>query len=133
MSVTSYEYRITNFELGMKEFDLKLRTKQFSLRIIKLFSSLPKTADAQVIGKQMLRSGTSVGAQYREACRSRSNSEFISKMTSSLQELDETAYWLELLVDGNFVSAEKLKGLQGETEQLIAIFVSSIKTAKSRK
>jgi len=82
----------------MKEFDLKLRTKQFALRIIKLFSSLPKTAVAQVIGKQVLRSGTSVGAQYREACRSRSNSEFISKMTSSLQELDETTYWLDLLV-----------------------------------
>jgi four helix bundle protein len=90
----------------MKEFDLKSRTKQFAPRIIKLFRFLPKSPDAQVIGKQILRSGTSVGAQYSEACRSRSNSEFISKMTSSLQELDETAYWLELLVEGNFVSAE---------------------------
>lgn len=116
----------------MKEFDLKARTKQFALRIIKLFRSLPRSADAQVIGKQILRSGTSVGAQYREACRSRSNSEFISKMASSLQELDETAYWLELLVEGNFVKAEKLTELQDETEQLIAIFVSSIKTAKSK-
>ena len=117
----------------MKEFDLKLRTKRFALRVIKLFNSLPKTTDAQVIGKQVLRSGTSVGAQYREACRARSNSEFISKMASSLQELDETAYWLELLVEGNFVEAEKLKELQDETEQLIAIFVSSIRTAKSKK
>ncbi len=117
----------------MKEFDLKTRTKQFALRIIKLFRSLPKSTDAQVIGKQILRSGTSVGAQYREACRSRSNSEFISKMTSSLQELDETAYWLELLVEENFVTADKLKYLQDETEQLIAIFVTSIKTAKSKK
>lgn len=116
----------------MKEFDLKLRTKRFALRIIKLFSSLPKTPDAQVIGKQILRSGTSVGAQYREACRSRSNSEFISKMTSSLQELDETSYWLELLVEGNFVKPEKLSDLLDETEQLIAIFVSSIKTVKSK-
>ena len=117
----------------MKEFDLKSRTKQFALRIIKLFRSLPKSPDAQVIGKQVLRSGTSVGAQYREACRSRSDSEFISKMTSSLQELDETAYWLELLVEGDFIKAEKLKDLQDETEQLIAIFVASIKTAKSKK
>lgn len=117
----------------MKEFDLKSRTKQFALRIIKLFRSLPISSNAQVIGKQVLRSGTSVGAQYREACRSRSDSEFISKMSSSLQELDETAYWLEILVEGDFVIAEKLKGLQDETEQLIAIFVTSIKTAKSKK
>src|SRR5687767_4055496 len=113
--------------------DLRNPTKMYALRIIKLFQTLPKSPDAQVIGKQILRSGTSVGAQYREACRSRSNSEFISKMTSSLQELDETAYWLELLVEGNFVSAEKLKPLQDETEELIAIFVSSIKTARSKK
>jgi len=117
----------------MKEFDLKTRTKQFALRIIRLFRTLPKSPDAQVIGKQVLRSGTSVGAQYREACRSRSNSEFISKMASSLQELDETAYWLELLVEGDFVTAVRLKSLQDETEQLIAIFVTSIKTAKSKK
>ncbi len=117
----------------MKEFDLKSRTKSFALRIIKLFTSLPKTAEAQVIGKQILRSGTSVGAQYREACRARSNSEFISKMASSLQELDETSYWLELLVDANFIKAEKLKSLQDEADQLIAIFVSSIKTAKAKK
>lgn len=117
----------------MKEFDLKVRTKKFALRIIKLFTSLPKTTESQIIGKQVLRSGTSVGAQYREACRSRSNAEFISKMESSLQELDETSYWLELLVDGEIINAEKLKDLQNETEELIAIFVSSVKTAKSKK
>ena len=117
----------------MKEFDLKSRTKQFALRIIKLFRSLSRSPDAQVIGKQILRSGTSVGAQYREACRSRSNSEFISKMASSLQELDETVYWLELLVEGHFVEAEKLHGLQDEADELIAIFAASIRTAKSKK
>ncbi len=116
----------------MKEFDLKERTKLYALRIIKLFRSLPRTADSQVIGKQILRSGTSVGAQYREACRSRSTSEFVSKMTSSLQELDETAYWLELLIDGGFVEEDKLQPLRDETEQLIAIFVSSVKTAKTK-
>lgn len=117
----------------MKEFDLKSRTKSFALRIIKLFTSLPKSPEAQVIGKQVLRSGTSVGAQYREACRSRSNSEFISKMQSSLQELDETAYWLELLVDGDMVKPEKLTELRKETDELIAIFVTSVKTAKAKK
>lgn len=117
----------------MKEFDLKSRTKSFALRIIKLFTSLPKSAEAQVIGKQVLRSGTSVGAQYREACRSRSNSEFISKMQSSLQELDETAYWLELLVGGGMVKAEMLTELRQETDELIAIFVTSVKTARSKK
>lgn len=116
----------------MKEFDLKIRTKNFALRIIKLFSSLPKTPEAQVIGKQVLRSGTSVGAQYREACRSRSNAEFISKMQSSLQELDETAYWFELLVEGEIVNAARLNELQTEANELIAIFASSIKTAKNK-
>lgn len=116
----------------MKEFDLKSRTKAFALRIIKLYTSLPKSGEAQVIGKQVLRSGTSIGAQYREACRSRSNSEFISKMQSSLQELDETAYWLELLVDGGIVKAEKLADLRRETDELIAIFVTSVKTARTK-
>ena len=115
----------------MTEFDLKQRTKLFALRIIKLFTSLPKTAEAQVIGKQVLRSGTSVGAQYREACRSRSDSEFISKMTSSLQELDETGYWLELLVESGVVSVEKLTPLRQECEELTAIFVTILKRAKT--
>ena len=112
--------------------DLRDRTKGFALRVIKLYSALPKSTEAQIIGKQILRSGTSVGAQYREACRARSNAEFVSKMQSSLQELDETSYWLELLVDGNFVKAERLLDLQDETNQLTAIFVASVKTAKSR-
>ena len=117
----------------MPEQDLKLRTKMFALRIIRLFRSLPRSTDAQVIAKQLLRCGTSVGAQYREACRSRSSAEFVSKVESALQELDETAYWLELLVDGEFVKGEKLKDLQNETDELTAIFVSSVKTAKRRK
>lgn len=114
------------------ESDLKHRTKEFAPRIIRLYSSLPKTTEAQVIGKQVLRSGTSVGAQYREACRARSNAEFISKMESGLQELDETSYWLELLIDGRLVAKERLEHLQDEANQLTAIFVSSVKTAKSR-
>ena len=117
----------------MKDIDLKVRTKKFALRIINLFASLPKTTEAQIIGKQILRSGTSVGAQYREACRSRSNAEFISKMQSGLQELDETSYWLELLVEGEIVNEGKLKELASEANELTAIFVSSVKTAKSRQ
>ena len=77
--------------------DLKNRTKTYALRIIKLYQTWPKSGEAQVIGKQILRSGTSVGAQYREACRAKSPADFINKMEGSLQELDETGYWLELL------------------------------------
>ncbi len=117
----------------MKEFDLKKRTKHYALRIIKLFKSLPKTIEASIIGKQILRSGTSVGAQYREACRARSDAEFISKMESSLQELDETAYWLELLIESEIVPSKLLGDLVLETDELIAIFVSSVKTTKSRR
>lgn len=113
--------------------DLKHRTKEFALRIIKLYTALPKSTEAQVIGKQILRSGTSVGAQYREACRARSNAEFISKMESGLQELDETSYWLELLIDGGLVKVERLENLQDEANQLTAIFVSSVKTIKGKK
>ena len=84
----------------MKEKDdLKERTKLFALRIIRLFGTLPKTTEAQVLGKQLLRSGTSVGANYREAHRGRSKPEFIAKCGDSLRELEESAYWLELLVE----------------------------------
>ena len=113
--------------------DLRTRTKAFALRVIKLYQNLPKNGEAQVIGKQILRSGTSVGAQYREACRAKSPADFISKMEGSLQELDETAYWQELLVDGGIVPVERLTELQKETNELIAIFITSIKTAKKNK
>lgn len=116
-----------------KDRDLKVRTRKFASRIIKLFTALPKTTEAQIIGKQVLRSATSVGAQYREACRARSDAEFISKIESSLQELDETTYWLELLVEGEIVKAAKLKDLHNEAGELTAILVSSVKTVKSRK
>ena len=110
--------------------DLKVRTKKFALRIIKLHQSLPKSGEEQVIGKQVLRSGTSVGAQYREACRAKSPADFVNMMGGGLKELDETAYWLELLVEGEIVPAAKLAELQKETDELTAIFVSSINTSK---
>ncbi len=113
--------------------DLKIRTKQFALRIIRLYTSLPKTTEAQVIGKQVLRSGTSVGAQYREAQRAKSDADFINKIEGSLQELDETAYWLDLLKDSGIVSAEKLNPLLKETDELTAIFVVIVKKVKNRR
>jgi four helix bundle protein len=112
--------------------DLKTRTKSFALRIIKLYSALPKTTEAQVIGKQILRSGTSVGAHYREAHRGKSTPDFISKLEGALQELDETAYWMELLVESTIVPENRLAELLKETDELIAILVTSVKTAKSK-
>lgn len=115
-----------------KKRDLRARTKQFALRILRLYSSLPRTTQAQVLGKQVLRSGTSVGAQYREAARARSVAEFISKLECGLQELEETVYWLELLAEGGIVPPERLIELTREAEELISIFVSSARTAKRR-
>ena len=111
---------------------LKERTKNFSLRIIRLYSSLPNTTAAQVIGKQILRSGTSVGAHYREATRARSTAEFISKIGGGQQELEETIYWLELLSEAEIVPAKKLQGLFKESTELTAIFISCAKNAKRK-
>ena len=116
-----------------KPRDLKERLREYSLRIIRMYCSLPKTSVAQVLGRQVLRSGTSPGAHHREASRARSTAEFISKMEGGLQELDETVYWLELLIDSGTLSQEKMQGLLDETEELIAIFTASVKTAKQRK
>ena len=113
--------------------DLAVRTKAFALRIIKLYSALPKKTLPQVLATQVLRSGTSVGAQYREARRARSTAEFISKMVSSLQELDETSYWLELFVDAAIIAPRRLELLQKEAQELTAIFGASVATAKRRR
>ena len=110
--------------------DLKTRTKQFALRIIRLFGALPKTVEAQVLGKQLLRSGTSVGAHYREAHRARSNAEFISKIEGGLQELEESSYWLELLVESGMAPDARLAELLEEAQQLTAILVTCVKRAK---
>lgn len=113
--------------------DLKARTKALALRIIRLYSSLSKTTLAQVLEKQVLRSGTSVGANYREANRARSKAEFIAKTGDCLKEIDETAYWLELLIEGQVVSKNKLSSLLDETGQLTAIFITIINKAKANK
>jgi four helix bundle protein len=113
--------------------DLKLRTSDFALRIIRLYVALPKTTQAQVLGKQVLRSGTSVGAQYREGHRAKSDADVINKFEGVLQELDETDFWLDLLVKSNIVSAKKLESLIKETNELIAIFVTIVTNLKRKR
>jgi four helix bundle protein len=114
----------------MQKDDLRNRTKNFALRVVRLFVSLPRSTEAQVLGKQLLRSATSVGANYREASRARSKAEFIAKCGDCLREVDETAYWLELLVESNLVAAEKLQPLRAESDELTAIFITVLKRAK---
>ena len=116
-----------------KEKDLKVRTKKFALRIIKIYSSLPKTKEAKVLGSQVLRSGTSVGANYREASRGRSRAEFVAKMGECLKELDETIYWLELLIEAEILPENKLSGLRQESNELTAIFVTIINKTKNNQ
>jgi len=113
----------------MKE--LAVRTREFAVRVIRLYSALPKTTEAQAIGKQMLRSGTSVGAHYREAKRARSDAEFISKIEGGLQELEETRYWFELLRDAEIMRWDRLVDLDKEADELIAILVTLAKQRKA--
>jgi four helix bundle protein len=115
-----------------KRQDLKKRLKQYALRIIRLYESLPKHGAVHIITHQLLRSGTSPGAHYAEACRAKSNADFISKIEGALQELEESLYWLELLIEGGFVAEKKLKPLCEETDELISIFVTMALKAKSR-
>jgi four helix bundle protein len=112
---------------------LRERTKVYALRIIRLYSALPPTTVAQVIGKQVLRAGTAVGANYREGARARSTSEMIAKFGICIQELDEVAYWLELLVETGLIPAPQLAPLRDETEQLLAILVASRKRLHQRR
>ena len=118
--------------MAEKEYDLRTRTKEFALRVIRLYSSLPGTTVAQVIGKQMLRSGTSVGAQYREGVRSRSNAEFVSKLESSIQELEETIYWFELIVESEIFPPERMHDIIEEAHELLAILTSCVLKLKQK-
>ena len=112
--------------------DLRSRTSEFALRIIRLYVSLPKSTEAQVLGKQVLRSGTSVGANYREGHRAKSDPDIVNKFGSVLQELDETDYWLDLLVRAGIVSAAKVAPLIKETNELLAIFTTIVTKIKKR-
>lgn len=111
---------------------LKRRTKQFSLRVVRLFGALPKREEAKIIGRQLLRSGTSVGTNYRAVCRARSPKEFVSKVGIVVEEADETVYWIELLIEAQIVAAGRLHPLLAEANELLAIFAASLRTAKSR-
>jgi four helix bundle protein len=114
-----------------KQEELRNRTKRFALRIIRLFRRLPRTAEAQVLGKPLLRSGNSVGANYRAAGRARSKAEFISKMGIVVEEADEAVFWIECLIESAIVKPDLLSDLLSEANELIAIFAASQRTARS--
>jgi four helix bundle protein len=116
----------------MTSNDLKLRTKNFSILIIDLVEKLPNSIAGKTIANQIIRSGTSVGANYRAVCRARSDREFISKMNIVLEEADETMFWLELIIDRKWFDEKEVSNLLDEGNQLTAIFVSSLKTVNTR-
>ena len=115
-----------------KPEDLILRTRRFALVVVQLYASLPRSTVSNVLGRQLLRSGTSVGAHYREARRAKSDADFISKIESALQELDESGYWVELLGDANVAESEVVEKLSKEIDELIAIFVTMVTRVKAR-
>ncbi len=119
--------------MTVHEPDLKPRTKQFALRVIRLFRSLPHRPEADVIGKQLLRSATSVGANYRAVCRARSDAEFVSKLGVVLEEADESVFWLELLSEAGLVPTKRIADLTREANELVAIFAQSRITASARR
>src|SRR5437588_4655946 len=113
--------------------ELRNRTKQFAIRIVRLFQALPKCSEAQVMGKQLLRCGTSVGANYRAACRSRSKAEFIARMGIVAEEADESVFWLELIEETRILNPKQLEEILKEARQLAAIFSASHKTARGQR
>ena len=112
---------------------MKLRTKRFALEIIRLVATLPKTIEGRVVGNQLIRSGTSVGANYRAACRGKSKADFISKLGTVEEEADESCYWLELIIDGNILPQTEVDPLLKEANEITAIIVASRKTAGGTK
>jgi four helix bundle protein len=116
----------------MNQQEFKNRTKQLVIRTIKVVESLPQTTTAQVIGKQVLRSSTSVGANYRTACRAKSTPDMLYKLAIVEEEADETSYWLELLVEAEIIPAVRLQNLMSEVDEITAMIVSSIKTLRQK-
>jgi four helix bundle protein len=114
----------------MNAEELKKRTRQFALRVIRLFSSLPRTPVSDVIGRQLLRAGTSVGANYRAACKARSAAEFAARMGIVEEEADECVYWIDLLIESGAMPRQKVGALQKEATELVAIAASSRKTSR---
>jgi four helix bundle protein len=113
--------------------ELKKRSKQFAIRIVKLFRSLPRTEEARIMGRQVLRASTSVAANYRAVCRARSKAEFIAKIGVVVEEADETVFWLELLVDTEIVRETRMRKLMNEANELLAIFAASQRTARRKR
>jgi four helix bundle protein len=116
----------------MDEEELKRRTKQFALRAMRLVRSLPKTTEGRAIASQLIRSATSVGANYRAACRARSKAEFVAKLGTVEEEADESAFWMELLVEGRLVKEELIRPLLQEANELVRIMTSSRMSASGR-
>jgi len=117
----------------MNEQELKDRTKRFSLRAIRLVRALPKGEEGRIIGRQLLRAATSVGANYRAACRGRSKAEFVAKLGTVEEEADESAFWLELIVESGLMKGTRVKALHQEADELVAIVCASRKSASSRR
>jgi four helix bundle protein len=116
----------------MNSDELKARTKQFALRIMKLVASLPRTAVGKAIGDQLIRCGTSVGANYRAAFRGRSRGEFAAKLGTVAEEADEACFWLGLITEGDLLPAKRVAAIQQEANALTAIFTSAVRTAKNK-
>jgi four helix bundle protein len=126
---------LNNYEENyfMTQDEMKSRTKQFALRVIRLTESLPNTKAGNVISNQLLRSGTSVGANYRASCRAKSTADFVHKLSIVEEEADESIYWMELLVEGKIIKETLLENLMDEANQILSIIVSSIKTLKEKR
>ena len=117
----------------MNEKEFQARTKDLALRVIRMVGAIPKNPmESQIICKQLLRSATSVGANYRAACRGKSTADLISKLSIVLEEADETLYWMELLVESGLVPAHKLENLMKETNEIVSMLVASVKTLRSK-
>lgn len=119
--------------LKLHPAEVRERTKRFAIRIVRLFRCLPKSDDARTIGRQLLRSGTSVAANYRAVCRARSKAEFVAKIGVVVEEADETVFWLELLLDTGIIAQAKLNSLLKKANELLWIFAASQKTARSKQ
>lgn len=117
----------------MNPGEFKIRTKKLALKVIRIVGSLPKSEEARIIGRQLLRCGTSVGANYRSACLARSNADFIAKMGIVQEEADEAMYWMELLQEANIFNGKSLNEAYDECHQILSMVIASIKTARSRK
>lgn len=132
-SLTIADFRLRIGDLNMNVEEFKNRTKQFGLRVINLVDALPKTRTADILGRQLVRCGTSVGANYRSACRAKSHADFIAKMAIVEEECDEAIYWMEMVVESGLMEEKRIIDLKTEANEIVSMVVASIKTARSNK